>query len=235
MSRFLLVGIVRKVISSSRGDGDLIGVGAQRLHDDGAGGEFVVADDHRVVGAAAVGELHLRLHRAVVVAAVGGEPGVAEVGGEHGRLAPADDVDDERVERTLDGGEHALVVAGEQRAVEPEGEADAGCRRAAERLDEPVVAATAAEGVLGRVERAALELEDRAAVVVEAAHQLRLDGERDVERPQTGERPCRSAPPTPRRGSRRSSARRRSPPGRARAWSRAPAAGCVRASPGSAR
>ena len=91
-----------KVIKSSPVDRDLVGVGAQRLHDDGAGGEFVVADDHGVVRAAAVGELHLRLHRAVVVAAVGGEPGVAECGGEHGRLAAADHVDDERVERTLD-------------------------------------------------------------------------------------------------------------------------------------
>ena len=69
--------------------------------------------------------------------------------------------------------EHALVVAGQQRAVEAEGEADAGRRRAAERLDQAVVATAAAEGVLRRVERAALELERGVAVVVEPAHQRR--------------------------------------------------------------
>ena len=48
-------------------------------------------------------------------------------------------------------------------------------------FDEAVVATAATERVLRRVERAALVLEDRAAVVVEAAHETRLDGERDVE------------------------------------------------------
>ena len=78
--------------------------------------------------------------------------------------------------------EDALVVAGEQRAVDAEREADARRRRAAERLDEPVVAAAATERVLGRVERAALELERGVAVVVEPADELQVDRERDAER-----------------------------------------------------
>ena len=85
------------------------------------------------------------------------------------------------------GGEDAFVVAGEQRPIDAEREPDTRGRRAAERFDEAVVAAAAAEGVLRRVEGAALELEDGAAVVVEAAHQLRFDRERNVERPQAGE------------------------------------------------
>ena len=55
--------------------------------------------------------------------------------------------------------EHALVVAGEQGAVDTEGEPDAGRGRPTERLDEAVVAPTTTERVLGGVERAALELE----------------------------------------------------------------------------
>ena len=78
-------------------------------------------------------------------------------------------------------GEHALVAARQQRAVDAEREADARRGRAAEILDEAVVAAAAAERVLGRVERAALELERRAAVVVEPAHEPHVDRERDAE------------------------------------------------------
>ena len=84
--------------------------------------------------------------------------------------------------RTVGRLEHALVVARQQRAVDAEREPDARRRRAAEVLDETVVATAAAERVLRRVERAALELERRAAVVVEAAHEPRVDRERDAER-----------------------------------------------------
>ncbi len=48
-------------------------------------------------------------------------------------------------------------------------------------LDETVVTAAAADRVLRGVERVALELERRARVVVEPAHQPRLDLERDAE------------------------------------------------------
>ena len=53
-------------------------------------------------------------------------------------------------------------------------------------FDETVVATAAAERVLRRVERAALELERGAAVVVEAADELAVDRERDVEGAQAG-------------------------------------------------
>ena len=51
-------------------------------------------------------------------------------------------------------------------------------------LDEAVVAAAAADGVLRRVERVGRELERGAAVVVEPAHERGVDVERDAERVQ---------------------------------------------------
>ena len=79
-----------------------------------------------------------------------------------------------------------FVVAGDQRAVETDGEADARRRRSAERLDQSVVAAAAAERVLGAVERAAGVLERRTQVVVEPADEPRLDPVRDAERVEAG-------------------------------------------------
>ena len=75
-------------------------------------------------GTAAVGELHLRLHRSVVEAAVGRRGRRARSSAVmRDALEPAGHVDDERVEGDGVGGEHALVVAGEQRAVDAEREA----------------------------------------------------------------------------------------------------------------
>jgi hypothetical protein len=53
--------------------------------------------------------------------------------------------------------------------------------RTTERLDETVVSASAAQCVLGGVERAALKFERRVPVVVEAAHQRLVDRERDAD------------------------------------------------------
>jgi hypothetical protein len=83
--------------------------------------------------------------------------------------------------------EHTLVVARQQRAVDTERKPDTGRGGPSERFDEPVVASTAAECVLCGVERAALDLEDRSPVVVEAANEFRLDRERDVEGPKPRE------------------------------------------------
>ena len=69
-------------------------------------------------------------------------------------------------------------------------EADARRGRAAQLLDEAVVAATGADGALGAF-LLGLELEDVAGVVVEAAHKVGLEGVREGERlqmtPQGGE------------------------------------------------
>ena len=147
-------------------------VGAQRAHGDGVFGQLVATDDDGERRAAAIGHLHLGLHAAVLVGPIGGETGGAQLGGEPQRLEPTGGVDDEHVDGERLDGEHALVVAGQQRAIEAEREADAVRRRPAERLDQAVVAPAAAERVLRRVERAALELERRVPVVVEAAHEL---------------------------------------------------------------
>ena len=96
-------------------------------------------------------------------------------------MEPAGGVDHEHIDVGRRRGEHALVVTCEQRAVEPESEPDAVRRRATQRLDETVVAATAAECVLGRLEGATLVLERRVAVVVETTDQLRFDRERDAQ------------------------------------------------------
>ena len=97
------------------------------------------------------------------------EAGGAQLRGELQRFEAAGGVDDEHVDGRRRRREHALVVAGEQGAVEAEREPDAVRRRAAQRLDQTVVATAAAERVLRRVERAALVLERGATVVVEAA------------------------------------------------------------------
>ena len=87
--------------------------------------ELGVADDDGGGRAAAVGGLHLRLHAATVERPVGAIPArrnssvIARAGGTAGG------VDHEHVDRRAGGIEHLLVVAGEQRAVEAEGEADA--------------------------------------------------------------------------------------------------------------
>src|SRR4029453_12672023 len=77
--------------------------------------------------------------------------------------------------------EHTFVAARQQRAIDAEREADAGRGWTAEILDEAVVAAATPERVLGGIERAALELERRAAVIVEPAHEPHVGRVRDRE------------------------------------------------------
>ena len=85
-------------------------------------------------------------------------------------------VGDEQVDdRHGDG----LLPGREQDPLDPRRPADARGRRAAELLDEAVVAAAAADTGL-RAERVARELEDRARVVVEPAHERRVDLVRQV-------------------------------------------------------
>ncbi len=67
----------------------------------------------------------------------------------------------------------------EQQPLDPGAEADARRRRAADLLDQAVVAAAAADGRL-RADRLVHELERRARVVVEAAHERRHELVRDA-------------------------------------------------------
>ena len=82
--------------------------------------------------------------------------GVGAVGADAGRrsssvntsASPPPVVSTTNTSTATRGGEHILVVAGQQGAVEAEGEAEPGVGGSAERFDEAVVAAAAADGVL---------------------------------------------------------------------------------------
>ena len=65
----------------------------------------------------------------------------------------------------------------------------AGVARPAERLDQAVVAAAAADGVLRRLERRGRVLERGAGVVVEAPHQAGVDAVGHAERLEAGLHP----------------------------------------------
>ena len=91
-------------------------------------------------------------------------------------------VDDVDLDPRRGGREHALGIAGQQDPLDPRAEADAARPgRAAQGLDQPVVATATTDGVLRRVERVGRELEQRVVVVVEPADQPGLDLVRDPE------------------------------------------------------
>ena len=135
--------------------------------------DAVLAQDGNVAGAGAVGLLELALERA---------PGELLLDGEPRARAPRrpartprtprsswrdEEVDDRRAAPA------ARSAASSIRSM-PGRPAHAGRRRAAEQLDEPVVAPAAADARL-RAERVGGELEDRARVVVEAAHERAVE------------------------------------------------------------
>src|SRR5205807_5884551 len=70
-------------------------------------------------------------------------------------------------------------VSSDLDSLDADPESDTGRRRTAELLGEAVVAAPAADAVLRRFQCGRLELEGRARVVVETAHEPGLDVERD--------------------------------------------------------
>ena len=91
-------------------------------------------------------------------------------------------IDHKHVEAVGRSRKHALGVARDEDALDTQTKADAGCWRAAKLFDQPVVAAAAARGVLGRLERGGFEFERGAGVVVEAAHERRVDVVGDARR-----------------------------------------------------
>ena len=114
-----------------------------------------------------------------------------------------------------------------QHALDPDAEPDARRRRAAHVLGEAVVPAAAADRVLRRVQRVARELERRARVVVEPAHEPGRDLEVDAERLQPFLHLLELRRPTRPTGTRRSAARARS----CRPSPRASSRGCAAGSP----
>ncbi len=76
----------------------------------------------------------------------------------------------------------ALLLEREHEPVEADPEPDAGCRPPAQQLDEPVVAAAAADRLLLALAAGDVVLERGPRVVVEAAHEPGLQAIRHVER-----------------------------------------------------
>ncbi len=138
-------------------------------------GELLGAHDERVPGPGAIRLFELRLERTAIVGAHRPQPGPAQLGAQGARRGPTGHVDDEGVGGRGVDGEHTLGVTGQQQPLDADAEADARARRPADGLGQPVVAPTPADGVLRRGERRRRELEGGAGVVVEAAHQTRLE------------------------------------------------------------
>ena len=147
-----------------------------------ARGEFVAAEDQRVARAVAVGDLEVREQLAVVVVHEGRRARAvrrssATIGVEDGARLRS-----ERDRLNAAARRFGLLAAGlehHQKALEAEREADRRRLGPPSERTRPVVAAAAADGAL-RAEHARGDLEDRALVVVEAAHDPRIDDVRDA-------------------------------------------------------
>ena len=180
----------------------------------------------------AVGLLHLALEAA---------PGEVEVGARGRARAQLAGRARRRAARSLGGDDEGVVgpapggvaIASRIRSI-PAAQPTAGVGGPAEQLDEPVVAAAAADPGLG-AEPVAGELEDRARVVVEAADERAVERVGDARRRRAARGPRRSARRRRRRGGRASSARPPSPPGSRRGRSRRRASGSCRSARGPRR
>ena len=134
-------------------------------------GRLRAVDEDRPAGAQSRGLSELALGRASGVIHVGTQPAATQLGEERKDastiavlLAHEEHVDVRRL--------RAIRPDREQEPFDAGAEADARRRRPADLLDEPVVAAAAADRVL-RADRLVLELERRPRVVVEAADERR--------------------------------------------------------------
>ena len=133
-------------------------------------------EDQRVPRADAVRLLHLALDRPVREIEVGGQTRPAQLGHQREGARRGPRRRPPRRPHLARAGRlrSAVLLEREGDAVDPESPAAARCRRAAELLDQAVVAPAAPDSRL-RPEALALELEDRARVVVEPADQGRVE------------------------------------------------------------
>src|SRR5262245_5369300 len=137
-----------------------------------------LADEEREPRAEALCALDLRAERARERRHHDRDPGRAKLPRErrHRLEAGVAERDEDDVRH---GGRTRLVRHDHDDPLHPCGEAEAGDARAADLLDEAVVAPAADEGVLG-AERPGDDLEDGALVVVEPPHEPRVDDVRDA-------------------------------------------------------
>ena len=138
--------------------------------------QFVVADQHRGAGADPVGPPHAALQIAGI-AELDDEPGVAQLLGElqrarFGRLADRHQRDRPRRRRRLVDQHRQPLDAGRP--------ADPRHRRPAHQLDQPVITPAGQHRAL-RAEIGRDELEDGVRVIIEAAHQPRVEPVFDAE------------------------------------------------------
>ncbi len=180
--------------------------------------ELVEAEQHRQLRAAAAGLLELALGAAPGEVQLGGQAGASQLlgdaeGGGARLVAEADHVDVGRP------GRQRPVAHRKSDALEAAAPAHARRGGAADLLDEPVVAAAAADAAL-RAETVGVELEGGARVVVEAAHQAEVEVRLQTRAASRARGPCRSARGTPRTGGRRCAAPRRARRGSSRPCSR---------------
>ncbi len=166
----------RRAASPSRqaGGGEVLfpaAVHGAQAHEVGA--DLVEAEKHGERRAAAAGLLELALGAAPGEVQLGGQAGPAQLLGkaEGGGPYLVAETDDVHVGRA---GRQRPVAHRQGDALEAAAPAHAGRGRAADLLDEPVVAAAAADAAL-RAEAVGLELEGGARVVVEAAHQAEVE------------------------------------------------------------
>ena len=161
-------------------------VGAQVAQGDHARRRLVLAHDGGEPGPAAIGGLHLGLHRPSVEAAVGADAGSAQGAGQvAGQSPPVTSTTKTSTAESGTGQASSASAASRMRSM-PNAEADARRGRSAHGLGQTVVAPAPADRVLGGVQGLGLQLEGRARVVVEAPDQAGLDRERDPQRVEAG-------------------------------------------------
>ena len=181
---------------------------------DFAARELVGAEDQGVASAAGVGLLELRLHAARPFGARGvhlhRQAGGAQRLARHHRDAAAlrGRERSRRRRRRRRGIATPTASSSSSMRSMPMPQPTAGRPLAAELLEQAVVAAAAADGAL-RAEAVGHPLEDGQVVVVEAAHQARVDAVRRARRRRARRARRRSARATRRRGSPSAAARRR--------------------------
>ena len=162
----------------------LLGATVEEVLDTGrASGRLVGTDDDRQARSGPVGCFELRLRRPTVEGAIDPQSGSPQLRGQVPCRGAAREVHYEGIQPSAvsQASGQAVAFAGEQDAVDAQGEPHGRRVRATKCLYQPVVATASADGVLRRLQPGRDVLEGRARVVVQPPDQLRVDRVRDPE------------------------------------------------------